>query len=368
MAGTEEGMVGAARWVGAALAACLLAGSAAVPAAAGRPTRADLEAARRRVAVLAAEHALAATRKPYLVLDLGEGTLRHALLGMDLERADLAPIEARGLVPARGRAASEPARLAGIVTLREKENDPRLKPLTPEQIEAGLADENVADVMPPEVPADYRLAFRQRLVVRVDAWPGSGVAGVLTAGVRVWRRLAGAAAGRGDPDALRLVLHTDAATARDVYRSLIPGQHLLVVPPAGLVLPSFGQEPPGALRPAKPAPRPAPQPAPGPGVPFRIPPPVEGVEDAPPGGDAPAGAPRRPEPAPGSPPGEGLPPAGDRPAGPPPAGRPTASDQPEGEPPEGEPPAGAGSPEETREETPLPDDWEEVEEGDPPAG
>jgi hypothetical protein len=311
----------------------LLAAPPAVPAPAPRAarTRADLEAARRRVDLLEAELSLARTRKPYVVLDLESRTLRYALMGMDLRTIPVPDVETRGLVPAGAGKGPDPVRIAAIVSLREKEDDPRLDPLTPEQIEAGEADENAADVLPPEPPAAYDLRFHQPVVVQV-AGRGEGGAGRLAAGVRnVLRRAYEAALRRGGRGGVRLVLHLDAGVAREVYRSLVPGERFVIVPPAGMTVPPIGQEAPKSLKAGRrPAAAPPVEPAPAPGVPFQIPPPVD--LDAPPAPDA----------------------DGDEGA---PAARPAP----------GEPDAPAGPGEGSEEDPPLPEDWEPAGEEEPPA-
>ncbi|MBI4169249.1 MAG: hypothetical protein HY510_04850, partial [Acidobacteria bacterium] len=75
---------------------------------AAAPTRADLDLGRRRVALLQGEHALAATRGPYVVLDLDARTLRYGLMGMDAREVPLASIEADGLRRASPGTAPDP--------------------------------------------------------------------------------------------------------------------------------------------------------------------------------------------------------------------------------------------------------------------
>src|SRR5437867_407178 len=108
-----------------------------------RATRTDLDAERRRVSALESEVALASTRKPYLVLDLASRTLRYRLMGMTTREVQLPGLTIKGLATAS--AGAPPPTLAGIFTLREKDGDPRLKPLSPEQVEAGADDENAAN-------------------------------------------------------------------------------------------------------------------------------------------------------------------------------------------------------------------------------
>jgi len=158
--------------VAAALAAApLLSGAADRAVRAGAPTRADLDLVRREVARLEGELALARSRKPYLVVDAPANVLRYGLLGMTMREIPARAIRIEGL----GRSGAEdepgPQALAGIMTLKEKERDPRLVPLTPEQIEAGAADENVADALPPEAPVDFSVRFKQPIVLRVEGVP-----------------------------------------------------------------------------------------------------------------------------------------------------------------------------------------------------
>jgi len=288
---------------GAGLAAAPAGRSAAVAAA---PTRADLDALRRRVALLEGELALARSRKPYLVLDAAESQLRVALLGLTVREIPLASNDFDGVPRAHEGDVTAPLAQAGIVTIKEKENDPRLKPLTPSDIEAGAADENVADVLPPEAPADYELQFTQPALARIE-----GIAEKRT----VWSRLAawwsrpasGAGTGSGGI-VLGVAVHLDETPARELYRLLLPGERLILVPPRGYLLPEFGQEPPRSIKPPRPTAPPAPPQGPPPqGVPFRIPPPVEpsagdeaapgsGEGETPPGTESPG-----PQPAPTAP-------------------------------------------------------------------
>lgn len=265
------------------------------------PTRADLDGLRRKVARLECELALGRSRKPYLVLDAARRQLRVALMGMTVREIPLESVELSGLVRADRAGAPAPPALAGVTTLSEKEADPRLKPLTPSDVEAGAADENVADVLPPEAPAVYGLRFKQKALARVE-----GTADKSTTG---WSRLAtwwrqlwpGAVAGSGGV-ALGAIVRLDATVAREIWRSILPGEHLLFVPPNGFLLPDLGQESPRDIKPPKTAPPPgATQAPPAQGVPFRIPPPLEPPSGNGTEGEAPAGA---ETPAPGVGPGD----------------------------------------------------------------
>jgi hypothetical protein len=267
----------------ALFAAALLAapadsgGVSAAGTGAARPaaqlTRADLAALRRRVALLESELALARSRKPYLVVDAESKRLRQVLFGVTLREIPARDIDIDGLRRVGEDGVPGPLSLAGIVTLKEKDKDPRLSPLTPEQIEQGAADENVADALPPEAPADYGLTFQQPVVVRIEGIPEkkTGMPGILSWWPRWWSR-----GGTGREEILlSLTVHLDETTAREVYRSLLPGERLIVVPPPGLLLPDAGQETPRSVRQGRPAKPPAPSPGLSPaGVPFRIPPPV----------------------------------------------------------------------------------------------
>jgi hypothetical protein len=235
------------------------------------PSRADLDLARRKVAVLESELSLARSRKPYLVVDAQGKMLRYRLLGVTMREIPLSGLRIDGLRREEERGTEGPLTLAGIVTLKEKENDPRLSPLTPEQIEAGAADENVADALPPEAPADFEVEFKQPLSLRVEGVAGKKSVWSPSSWLsRLWR-----GGGKGKEPRVRLTAHLEETAARELYRSLIPGTRLLVVPPAGFRLPDIGQEPPSSVhkgRPPRVQPR---QPAtPSQDVPFRIPPPV----------------------------------------------------------------------------------------------
>lgn len=296
----RRGRIGIAAVLAAALGAGVL--PAAPRSGSGRAsgaTRADLDAVRRTVAQLECERALGLTLKPYLVLDLGARILRYRLMGMTMREVTIDRAEARGLRSAAGTATPDPTSAAAVFTLREKEGDPRLSPLTPEQIEAGLDDENAADVLPPEPPAAYALAFRQPVVLRIlGAPPGGGIGGSFAALAAWWHGLRHSDRRRGDPrPALEIALRLDPGAAGEIYRSLVPGERFLVLAPSGLLLPAAGQEPARAIRPARPTPTPAPPPQPpAPGVPFQIPPPL--TADQGPPGAALTPAAGAPEPAP----------------------------------------------------------------------
>ncbi len=241
---------------------------------AGVPTRADLDALRRRVALLETELALSQSRKPYLVLDAPARRLRYRLLGMTMREIPLRSVEVSGLRRAGAGSAPGPLTLAGIVTLKEKDGDPRLTPLTPAEIEAGAADENVADALPPEAPAAYSLRFKQKVAVRVEGLPEKRT--VWTRAASWWRRLQPGGDRGGGRVGIKVALRLEEAKAREVYRSLVPGERLVLVPPEGFILPEAGQEAPGGVRSGRPVKPPAPRPPPpAEGVPFQIPPPVE---------------------------------------------------------------------------------------------
>lgn len=304
----------------ALLGAVLLAGAAVVSFAAahaakeGASTRGDLDLLRRRVALLESELALARSRKPYVIVDAPGHRLRYGLLGMTVREIPAGEIRIDGLKRAHGAIAPAPVTLAGIMTLKEKENDPRLAPLTPEQIEAGASDENVADALPPEAPADFRVQLNQPVALRVEGVPEKD--SVLAGATGWWRRLL--PGGNRGGVTLHLTVHVEETAAREIYRSLVPGYYLALVAPNGYVFPDAALESPRAVKPGRPARFAAPQPGPAPqGVPFRIPPPVpEGAAEATTGGgaEAPAsdGAPTpaveaTPEPAADSPDGEAAP-------------------------------------------------------------
>jgi hypothetical protein len=285
-----------------ATAGLLLLGALQEALAAPVPTHADLQTERRRSAVLESEVALAATRKPYLVLDLQAKALRYRLMGMTMREIAVPEMSVEGLITS-DEAADAPA-LAGIFTLREKEGDPRLKPLSPEQVEAGADDENAANVLPPEPPKEYRLMFKQPIALEVVGHPEAhGFGGA-------WSRFTGFLRGlrgpRGDEDdRLRIALHLDPQSAAEVYRSLIPEVRLLIVPPSGLILPPAGQEAPPKPRAPRTAPKPPPKPAEPKEVPFAIPPPVDenGASPAERLPDATQDAPPPPPPGDAKPPG-----------------------------------------------------------------
>ena len=286
-----------------ALAAALLLAGPSAGASRGadvRRTRADLDAQRRITARLESELALSSTRKPYLVLDLATNMLRYRLLGMTVREIPLAGVKVHGLQPAGDGGAEERPSLAGIFTIAEKEGDPRLKPLTSEQVEAGADDENAADALPPEPPKSYRLKFKQPVEVRVAAEEQKAGWGTFR---NLWGRLFGA--GHGVEARLSVAVRLDAGTSAELYRSLIPELRWLVIPPDGFVLPAAGQEAPPQPKPAKKEPVRPPKPIEPPGVPFQIPPPEGEVPKA--GEDAEEAQPA-PESPPAQAPGEEPPP------------------------------------------------------------
>jgi len=237
----------------------------------GASTRGDLDLLRRRVALLECELALARSRKPYLIVDAPGHRLRYGLLGLTVREIPAGEIRIDGLKRAHGAAAPAPVTLAGIMTLKEKESDPRLAPLTPEQIEAGASDENVADALPPEAPADFRVQLNQPVALRFEGVPEKD--SVLAGATGFWRRLLPGGK-RSDVD-LHLTVHVEETAAREIYRTLVPGEYLAVVAPNGYVFPEAALEAPKAIKPGRAARVVTPQPGPAPqGVPFVIPPPV----------------------------------------------------------------------------------------------
>ena len=287
--------------------AAVVSFAAARAAREGASTRGDLDLLRRRVALLECELALARSRKPYLIVDAPGHRLLYGLLGMTVREIPAGEIRIDGLKRAPG-AAPAPVTLAGIMTLKEKENDPRLAPLTPEQIEAGASDENVADALPPEAPADFRVQLNQPVALRVEGVPEKD--GVFAGATGFWRRLL-PGGNRGGSVALRLTVHVEETAAREMYRSLVPGYLLALVAPTGYVFQDAALESPRAVKPGRPARFAAPPPGSAPqGVPFVIPPPVpegaageagstgEAAEPASEGASTPA-VEATPEPAPG---------------------------------------------------------------------
>jgi hypothetical protein len=263
--------------IGTIAAALLALAAGAGPArggGAGVPTRDAFDLERRRVAALETEMALASTRKPYLVLDLEAKTLRYRLLGMTLREVPLPDLSATGLIPAVHGTRPDPPLLAGIFTVLEKDGDPRLKPLTPEQVEAGADDENAANILPPEPPKAYRVQFKQPVVLHVSGNASASGLRIRWASLRgLWDRISGG--GRGDAPRLEVSVHLDEKTSAEVYRSLIPGLRWLVLPPRGFTLPQAGQEPPPKAKPPRAIPKPEPKPLEPPGVPFQVPAPQE---------------------------------------------------------------------------------------------
>lgn len=268
-------------WLMGAVAAALAcsAASAADPV----PSRDDLEAALARVAALEADHALARTRQPWIVLDLPAGMIRYRLMGLELRDVPLAGIETDGLIRrSDGTGTPTAGSLAGILVLKEKEDDPRLSPLTPAEAGSGEDDENSAGALPPEAPADYRLWFEQSIEMRIRGTGGGAGLGERLRGwwrsVRPWR------AGGEDPAVVRLTIEVEREAAREIYRSLAPGSRFVLAPQPGYLLPEIGQPDAATIRPVGPRPRPAP-PAPSvpkPEIEFQLPQPEEVTDEPPP--------------------------------------------------------------------------------------
>ena len=282
--------------------------SASKGEAAARPTRGDLETARRRAAILESELALASTRKPYLVIDLGGRVLRYRMMGMTMRDVPVLDVDVEGLQTAEPAAGA--ALMAGIFTLKEKENDPRLTPLSPEQVEEGADDENTANALPPDVPREFRLSFKQPIAIEVvGRETRGGVPGMWGRFVGALRRWSGP--GGGEETRLRIALHLDPEIAAEVYRSLIPELRLLVVPPDGMQLPAAGQEAPPKPRAPKKTPPPPPKEPDPKEVPFKIPPPEMENGQRPPDEASGPGEPGTPEdgsvPEDGSAPPDGAP-------------------------------------------------------------
>src|SRR6185369_13491553 len=157
----------------------------------------------------------------------------------------------------------------------------------------------------PEVPKEYRLTFNQRIAVRVAGEEeAKGVSKVGAWLKSATARLRGQ--GGGDEMLLTIRLALDPAVAIEVYRSLLPDQRWLVLPPQGYRLPEVGQEPPPKPKAARPQPaapaRPPNQPGADRGVPFAIPAPIEPPTANGDGGEPVIPPPDEPPPEPPKPP------------------------------------------------------------------
>jgi hypothetical protein len=195
-------------------------------------------------------------------------------MGMTMREVELPGVRVTGLVPSTPEAQRDAPFLAGIFTLDEKEGDPRLNPLTPEQVEAGDDDENAANVLPPEPPKTYRLKFKQSFGLQVESEEkGGAVHGLKRVSRSIWERLGGGSDAKSTR--LAVAIQLEPGPAAEVYRSLIPSLRFLVIPPRGFVLPAAGQEPPPKPKAARPAPAKPPKSIEPPGVPFQIPAPVD---------------------------------------------------------------------------------------------
>lgn len=180
-------------------------------------TTPTLEEATRRLEI---ELPLAASRLPYLVLDLTLSRLELRLSGFTAKSIPVI-VEVLG-GPQAGRAVG-PGRLA-LLTITDRGHPPEvIRPPDPDAPYDPLKDPKI---FPPDPPTDFILSFEQPVRIRIHSGETESLEKALRGArntLREWfEREEG---GEGT----RIRLRVPAASAREIYRALYPGEKVLVV-------------------------------------------------------------------------------------------------------------------------------------------
>jgi len=199
---------------GFAVIALLMSRAPEYPPSKVRPT---LEQETRR---LEAELPLAASKQPYLVLDLLSGRLEYRISGMNLK---FLPFQIGSLRNAAGPATRNPAHLT-VLVLKER-GAPRevIKPPDPDKPVDPLKDPKI---FPPDPPIEYVLSFEEPVEIRVVGERRISWKSGFTAVGRAMRRWAARRAGK---ESMRIEIRLPTERAQEIYRSLYPGEKVLVL-------------------------------------------------------------------------------------------------------------------------------------------
>ncbi|HEV8335016.1 MAG TPA: hypothetical protein VGR67_01190 [Candidatus Polarisedimenticolia bacterium] len=199
---------------GFAVIALLMSRAPEYPPTKVRPT---LEQETRR---LEAELPLAASKLPYLVLDLLSGRLEYRISGMSPKSI---PFQIGSLRGAAGTASLDPRHLT-LLVLKER-GAPRevIKPPDPDKPVDPLKDPKI---FPPDPPSEYVLSFEEPVRIRVVGERRITWKSGFTALRRAMRRWVARRAGK---ESIRIEIRLPAERAQEIYRSLYPGERILVL-------------------------------------------------------------------------------------------------------------------------------------------
>lgn len=212
-------------WIVAASLICVLALGAALvgvallrrPDYAPRGTPRGLAQDTRRLQM---ELPLAASRKPYLVLDLVSSRLHYRISGMTPKTI---PFKIDSI---RGRFGYRPlAPQAMTLLVLKGRGAPRevIRPPDPDKPEDPLKDPSI---FPPDPPTDYTLTFDRPVKIRILGEKKEGWRVRLAFMERTIRRWLGRGRGKAET---RILLRLPASRAQEIYRGLYRGEKILVL-------------------------------------------------------------------------------------------------------------------------------------------
>jgi hypothetical protein len=213
------------RWILLGIAACALATAVVVAVLVAlrrpdyRPRAAEptLEQETRRLEI---EQPLAASRKPYLILDLLSSRLVYRISGMTPKTIPFNIDSIRGpegpLIPDQG---------ALTLLVLEERGAPRevITPPDPDNPVEPLKDPKI---FPPDPPTDFVLSFDHPLKIRILGEKDRGWRDRFTSMGKTLRRWFG----KGDEKArTRIQLRFPAERAQEIYRGLYQGERILLL-------------------------------------------------------------------------------------------------------------------------------------------
>ncbi len=223
------------RWVLVGIMACVLAAGAAgvVRVLLRRPDYSilkavpSLEEETRRLEV---ELPLAASRKPYLILDLTSSRLIYRISGMTPK---VIPFRIDSVKDSRGLLLPDPAKLT-LLVLKER-GAPRevIQPPDPDNPVEPLKDPKI---FPPDPPTDYILSFDHPVKIRILGEKDKGWTDHFLSAGKTIRRWLGRDRAR---ERVRIQVRLPAVKAQEVYRGLYRGEKILLLgvevpaPPSG---------------------------------------------------------------------------------------------------------------------------------------
>lgn len=176
-----------------------------------------------RTRLLEMEYPLAASRKPYLILNLAAGRLDYRISGVTVKSI---PVRVEGIENTRVGGEVGPNRLT-LLTLRDRGAPPEvIHPPDPNVPVDPLKDPRV---FPPDPPTEYKLSFEPSIVqVRIKGDMKKGVQAIVRGAGSMLR---GFWEGRGGSREQRawIGIRVPAERAQEIYRALYRGEKVVLV-------------------------------------------------------------------------------------------------------------------------------------------